>query len=279
MTDDRAPGQPARGRPPLVWIDGRVVTADSPVASALDHGLLLGDGVFEVLVVRGRRPVMIDRHLRRLRRGLDRLAIHGTPDDPTLIGAIDTLVAAADLADARIRITVSPGAGVSPRQRGDRPLCFVTIDHLAPALASTTLMTVPWPRNERSPLAGIKASAWAENAFALRHAAAHGFGNALFLDTTGRLSECASSNIFVVIDDEILTPTLGSGCLAGTMREALVEHGVARECDLRPADLHRADAVFTTSSTGLVPVVGVDDLVFPPTSPAIDRARAAVASE
>lgn len=265
------------GTPPLVWSDGRILAAEAPIASALDHGLLLGDGVFEALVVRRGRPMMIDRHLRRLRRGLDRLGIEGTPDDPTLIGAIDALVAATGLDDARIRITVTPGPGVSPRQRGDRPLCFVTIDNLTPMLTSTTLMTVPWPRNERSPLAGIKASAWAENALALRHAAAHGFGNALFLDTTGRLSECASSNIFLVIDDEILTPSLEAGGLAGTMREALLDIGVARQCDLWPADLHRADAVFTTSATGLVPVERVDALGFSVASPAIDRARAALA--
>lgn len=263
---------------PLIWFDGRILPADTPVATALDHGLLLGDGVFEVLVVRGRRPVMLERHLRRLRRGLDRLGISGTPDDSSIGDAIDALVVAADLDEARVRITISPGPGPGPRQRGDAPLCVIAIDHLTAPPTSTTLTIAPWPRNERSPLAGIKASAWSENALALRHAAAHGFGNALFLDTTGRLSECASSNIFLVFVDEILTPTLASGCLAGTARELLLETGAVRECDLFPADLERADAVFTTSATGLVPVVRIDDLRFPPTAAAIDRARSALQS-
>ena len=264
---------------PLIWSDGRIVAAGEPIATALDHGLLLGDGVFDVLVVRGRRPIMVERHLARLRRGLDRLDIVGAPDDDTIRGAIDTLVAAAELDDARIRITVSPGAGPTSLQRGDRPMCVLAIDRLAAPVASTTLTVVPWPRNERSPLAGIKATAWAENAFALRHAVANGFGNALFLDTTGRVSECASSNIFVVIDDEILTPTLESGCLAGTMREALLERGVAKVCDLWPMDLERAAAVFTTSTIGLVPVTRIDGIDFPVASPAIERARAAIARE
>ena len=82
-----------------------------------------------------------------------------------------------------------------------------------------------------------------------------------------------------MIDDEILTPTLESGCLAGTMREALLERGVAKDCDLWPMDLERAAAVFTTSTIGLVPVTRIDGIDFPVASPAIERARAAIARE
>ena len=264
---------------PRIWFEGRILAADEPIVTALDQGLLLGDGVFEVLVVRERRPVMLDRHLRRLRRGLDRLGIVGAPADADLADAIDAVVADADLEAARIRITVSPGPGPGPRQRGNAPLCVIAIDRLEAPPDSTTLTIVPWPRNERSPLAGIKAAAWSENAFALRHATAKGYGNALFLDTTGRLSECATANIFLVIDEEVLTPTLASGCLAGTAREVLMERGVARDCDLRPSDLERADAVFITSATGLVPVTRIDDLEFPSGSPAIERARGALVGD
>ena len=265
---------------PLVWHDGAIVEATTPIATATDHGLLLGDGVFEAMVVRDRRPVMLERHLRRLRLGLDRLDIIGAPDDATIVSAIDSLIDASGLDDARLRLTVTPGPGSTPRDRGDNPTTFVTIDHLTPSPATTSLMTVPWARNERSPLAGIKGTAWAENALALRHAAAHGFGNALFLDTTGRLSECATANLFVVHGSEILTPTLASGCLAGTVRESLLDHHIAAERDLWPADLERADAVFiTTSTTGIVPVERVDEMVFPVDSPAVERARLAVADD
>lgn len=267
-------------RSPMVWIDGTIVDADTPVVTATDHGLLLGDGVFEALVVRNGKASMLDRHLRRLRRGLERLDIAEAPDDATIATAIDSLVDASGLIDARVRLTVTAGPGPTTRERGPRPTTVITIDRLAPSPTTATLTIVPWARNERSPLAGIKGIAWADNAFALRHAKANGFDNALFLDTTGRLSECATANVFVVLGDEIATPSLASGCLAGTVREALLERGVAVERDLRPADLARADAVFiTTSTTGVVPVERVDDRRFPTDSPAIDRARAAVADD
>ena len=267
-------GTPPR---PSTWIDGHIVAAGEPIASGLDHGLLMGDGVFEALVVREGRPVMLERHLRRLRRGLDRLDITGAPDDDTLRRAIDELIGQCGLDEARVRITATAGDGPTSRARGPRPLVFITIDRLAPGPTTTSLTIVPWVRNERSPLAGIKSTAWSENAFALRHARSRGFDNALFLDSTGRLSECATANIFLVIDDEIVTPSLASGCLAGTVRQAPLEHDVAREGDLRIEHLETADAVFiTTSTTGVVPVTRIDDHRFPSASVAIDSARAAI---
>ena len=56
------------------WIDGRLVPADQAGVPADDHGLVVGDGVFETLRVRSGAPFAIRRHLARLRRsaaGLD----------------------------------------------------------------------------------------------------------------------------------------------------------------------------------------------------------------
>lgn len=261
----------------LVWHDGRVVDPSEPIVDATDHGVLLGDGVFETLAVRGGRPRLLDRHLHRLRVGMARLDIVDGPDDASVRHAIDELLTASGLTDARIRITVTAGPGPSPRRRAGTPTVFVTIAPLGPAPTSVSLHVVPWPRNERSALAGIKSINWAENAHALRAATAAGFDNALFRDTQGRVSECATANIFAVIDGEVLTPALSSGCLAGTVRAVLLDAGVATEADLHPADLSGADGVFiTTSTTGITPVHAIDELVLPSDAGAVTRARAAL---
>jgi len=261
----------------LVWHDGRVVEPSTPIIGATDHGVLLGDGVFETLAVREGRPRLLDRHLHRLRAGMDRIDIVNGPDDDTVRHAIDELVAASGLTDARIRITVTAGPGSSPRTRTGSPTMFITIARLDPAPASVSLHLVPWPRHERSALAGIKSINWAENAHALRAAVAAGFDNALFCDTQGRLSECATANIFLVLDGAIVTPSLESGCLAGTVRAVLLDAGVATEADLHPADVPRADGVFlTTSTTGITPVHAIDDRTIHTDADALDCARAAL---
>ncbi len=76
----------------------------------------------------------------------------------------------------------------------------------------------------------------------------------------GDLCEGTGSNVFVVIDDEIITPTLESGCLNGITRQLVLEWTGAAEKDLPVQILDTADEVFITSSTRDVhPVVAVGD--------------------
>jgi len=264
---------------PLVWIDGEVLDAGHARVSANDHGLLLGDGCFETLAVTDGRPRLLERHLRRLRRALSLLEISGVPSDEQLRAAIDELVAAHGTDAARVRVTVTPGPGASPRHRGDEPLCIVSITALPPRPGPARLTLTDWVRNERSPLAGIKSTSWSENAMILREVAAAGFDNALLCDSAGRLSECTTASIFLVIDGVILTPSLATGCLPGIIREVLLDADVATEADLHPTDLDGADEVFMTSAVhGVVPVMAVEHRVFPLDGEHTRRAMALVDS-
>ncbi|MEJ6512444.1 MAG: aminotransferase class IV [Acidimicrobiales bacterium] len=245
----------------VIWVNGELVKSSKPSLSANDHGFLLGDGIFETLKVRHRHAVFIDRHLRRLRTGIDRLLIDNTPTNDQLTDGILLLLDANDLANARVRITVTPGSGLSALERGTQPLTVMTAAPLGAKPSSVSLCTVDWVRNERSPLAGLKSTSWGENASILRFARTNGFDNAILCDSKGRLSECTTSNLFLVIDDQIVTPTLDSGCLPGIIREVLLEEAIAIEGDLFPADLEQATEVFITSSTsGVVPVHAVNEL-------------------
>ena len=85
-------------------------------------------------------------------------------------------------------------------------------------------MTVAWTRNERSPVAGLKTTSYAENVVALRHARARGATEALLANTRGELCEGTGSNVAVVLPDrpgELLTPPLPG------MRTELSRHVLA----------------------------------------------------
>ena len=83
---------------------------------------------------------------------------------------------------------------------------------------ATTVTTVPWTRNENGATAGLKTTSYAENVIALAHAAERGGTEAIFANTAGHLCEGTGSNVFYVVDGELRTPTLASGCLAGVTR-------------------------------------------------------------
>jgi len=107
---------------------------------------------------------------------------------------------------------------------------------------------VPWTRNERGALTGLKTTSYAENVVALARAHEHGASEALFGNTVGQLCEGTGSNVFVVLDGEIHTPPVVSGCLPGITRALTVEWTGAKETDLPLDVLERADEVFLTST-------------------------------
>ena len=85
------------------------------------------------------------------------------------------------------------------------------------------MVTVPWPRNERGALAGLKTTSYAENVVALAEARRRGGTEAIFANLAGHLCEGTGSNVFYVVDGELRTPTLASGCLAGVTRALVLE--------------------------------------------------------
>ena len=270
------------------WVNDALVDAEHATVSVLDHGLTVGDGVFETVLVREGSPFAITRHLARLQRSLAGLGIAG-PDPALVRRAVDAVVSGSGVTTdfSRLRITVTSGAGPFGSDRGDAaPTLVVTMTAAVPWPATTSIATVPWTRNERSAIAGLKTTSYAENAIALASAKRRGASEAVLADTQGRLSECTGSNVFVVVGGEVLTPSLDTGCLAGVTRELVLEWGAdvapMREAHLAYDVLATADEVFITSSTRDVhPVVRIDDreLVAGPVTARLAEVFAARAAE
>lgn len=244
-----------------VWLDDGLVPADAAKVSAFDHGLTVGDGVFETLKVVDGVPFALTRHLDRLAHSAGGLGLPAPDPDRLRAAVAAVLGAAADpAAPARLRITWTGGPGPLGSDRGPAgPTLFVALAPLGPWPATTAVATVPWPRNERGALAGLKTTSYAENVVALAAARAAGASEAVFANTVGQLCEGTGSNVFCEVDGELVTPTLGSGCLAGVTRALVVEWCGIAERDVPLAALAAAGEVFLTSTTRDVqPVHAVD---------------------
>jgi branched-chain amino acid aminotransferase len=247
-----------------VWIDGALVDAGDAHVSPFDHGLLTGDGVFETLKVYAGRAFAVRRHLERLARSAAGLGLV-LPDPSVLRGAIDELVAADGLGDARLRVTVTGGPAPLGSERGPGPPTVIVVGApLGPPAGPTDVATVPWPRNERGALAGLKTISYGENVVALKFARERGATEAVFANLAGNLCEGTGTNVFVGIGGRLVTPPLSAGCLAGVTRDLVLELTDVSEDDLPLAALADADEAFLTSTTREVqPVRAVDGRVLP----------------
>jgi branched-chain amino acid aminotransferase len=253
------------------WIDGRLVDDKQAYVSAFDHGFTVGDGVFETMRTQGGRPFALTRHLRRLSRSAAGLGLE-PPTEDDLRGAVETtLLANLGSEVGRVRVTVTGGVAPLGSGRGDAPpTVVVAVSPARPWPPTTTLVTVPWPRNELSAVAGLKTTSYAENVVALAWAHERGASEALLLNTAGYVCEGTGSNVFAVLTDgRVVTPPLTSGCLAGVTRELVLEWSGGVEADLTPGDLEGAREVFVTSSTRDVhPVDRLDGTTYPAPGPA-----------
>ncbi|MBI9115300.1 aminotransferase class IV [Sanguibacter suaedae] len=254
----------------VLWKDGRFVAPEEPAVSVLDHGLTVGDGVFETCSVTDGRAFALGRHLRRLARSATGLGIT-VPDEATLRDAVDAVLARSTPETGRLRITLTAGLGPLGSARGDGPPTLMVAAGPAVRTVDARVVRLPWIRNERSAVAGLKTTSYAENAVGLAHATRHGADEGLMANTVGALCEGTASNVLVERDGELLTPHLMTGCLAGITRELLLEWALADGLPAREAEVDELpftvldDVLAGRTSLGLagsirnvVPVVGLD---------------------
>ncbi|MFF3986979.1 aminotransferase class IV [Streptomyces sp. NPDC001797] len=247
-----------------IWLDGGLQDVESARVSVFDHGLTVGDGIFETVKATEGRPFALTRHLDRLTRSARGLGLPD-PDHDEVRRACEAVLAANPMELGRLRITYTGGHGPLGSDRGDRgPTLVVALGETGRRPDSTAVITVPWTRNERGALTGLKTTSYAENVVALARAHRHDASEALFANTVGQLCEGTGSNVFVVLDGEIHTPPVSSGCLAGITRALTAEWTGARETDLPMDVLERADEIFLTSTLRDVQAVHrVDDRSLP----------------
>ncbi len=214
------------------WINGELVPGDEASLSITDHGLTVGDGCFETTTIVRGVPFAMRRHLARLRHSLSGLGIDLAMTDEALRDAAQ-MVADANPEHHVLRFTVTAGPGPLGSGRGDSaPSVFIGSSPSRGWPPSAAVVTVPWLRNERGALAGIKSTSYAENVVALAHATAQGASEAIFANTIGNLCEGTGTNIFVELEGRLVTPPLSSGCLAGVTRALVVESMAVEELDV-----------------------------------------------
>lgn len=237
-----------------IWVNGTLHTGpETATICAIDHGVVVGDGVFEAFKAVDGQAFTPTRHLARLARSAAKIGLPA-PDLDQVRAGIAACLDGFDEPLGLFRITYTGGLGPLGSGRAYGPTTLVVALQPKQSLPETsTIVTGPWLRNVDSPLAGVKSTSYAENMVALAYATDRGASEAIFANTRGNLCEGTGSNIFAIFGDEVVTPPLSAMPLAGITRGLVLEWGSAAgvrmvERDLTIDEAKSADEIFLTSS-------------------------------
>jgi branched-chain amino acid aminotransferase len=248
--------------------NNQVLPATEKMMSPGQLGLLAGWGVFSTLRVQDGVLFEYPRHWARMARDAKLMHVPFAHDPAEVHGWLMQLVEANLAQNATLRVVVIRNTGgiwEGPSPTGQPSDVMALTADLKSWGAGATLMTQPHARHAANEFAGAKILSWAQNLTWAERAQQAGFSEMLLLNERGEVAECTSANLFVGEGDQVSTPPLSSGCLAGITRQVLLENIRVRGIDIRervlfPADLRNADAVFITSTTrDLLSVSRVDD--------------------
>jgi branched-chain amino acid aminotransferase len=257
-----------------VYVNGVIKPADQAVVPVYDHGVLYGEGVYEVVRTYNGVPFLFEPHMKRLRQSARLIHLDVPFDDATLVRWIDeTRAAAGDMREAYVRILLTRGVGDSSYDVKATPTPSLIII-VKPVDEPSTRVTeqginialVPIIRNHPGSVNPIiKSNNLLNNALAMQEAHRRGGEEGLMCNYRGELSECSQSNFFMVRGGVALTPPSQAGLLEGITRSFLFDVGrdagiEVRDQTLFPRDLETADEAFITSTTReLTPVTRIDD--------------------
>jgi branched-subunit amino acid aminotransferase/4-amino-4-deoxychorismate lyase len=213
----------------VCWADDRLVGLDEPVLRCDDSAFSEGRGCYTTVRIQAGRPRHVDRHWRRLERGVRALGL-GDLDERRFRQALDTLAAAAfPDGEGIVRFQASrDGSGRTHLTGVPRPLDDDSPEWSARVVASDPSMALP---------GGHKLSNRLALTLAAEVAAAHGDDEAVLFDSQGRLVEGSRSNILVAVrDGGLVTPPLARGAVSGVARQLVME----RIREIAERDVHRA---------------------------------------
>jgi branched-chain amino acid aminotransferase len=246
---------------------------EDPHISVFDHGFLFGDSVYEVVTTQNSKPIFLEEHLNRLTNSANGICLTIPYDQKWFTREINRTVQVAGNKESYIRIIVTRGVGdidIDPSScQNPNVLIYVTPIKEYPAedfSRGIHIALVSIKRNPKEALnPGIKTGNYLNNVLAKMEANKLGAKDALMLSPAGYLTECTTSNIFLVQGGRVLTPSLDCGILPGITRDVVIqlskENGLPVEEGRWPPEiLEKVDEIFITGTLKKVmPVTQLDN--------------------
>lgn len=210
-----------------VFLNNRLTDMEQAGVSVTDTGFLYGAGLFETMRSRGGAVFRLQDHLDRLLLSAAALSIAHSYDKPYISRAIDEVLQANQLKDARLRLTLTGGPlAESEDQRKPTLLITAAEFHPYPADYYTTgalVVLCPFRQNTTDPTCGHKTTSYYPRLLALNLARQRQAAEALWFTTDNLLAEGCVSNVFLVKESVLYTPSAQTPVLPGIARKTVLQ--------------------------------------------------------
>lgn len=245
----------------LVFLNGRFLFKNAAAISVFEPGFLCGLGLFETMRSYNRRIVYLDEHLKRIQNSCPLMGLKIPYSLNRLKAIINKTVKINGFKDAYVRLTLwqqERGTAISVIAKKYQPYPVKKYAEGFKAGISR------FRQNENTPLAQIKSTNRILYELSLTEARNKGYDEAIILNNRGNISEASRSNIFLVKNKELFTPSLECGCLDGITRKAIFDLAKRYKIALYQGklaiqDLYSADEAFLTNSLiGVMPLTAVE---------------------
>jgi branched-chain amino acid aminotransferase len=251
-----------------VSLNGVLLPADEARVSVFDSGFMQGIGLFETMRAYQGRIFRLQPHVDRLIQSARTLGWTVIPNADELLDNVHQVLSPFAGTDARVRLTVTTGS--LHVEAADLPRLTIvataaTADKYPDEVYTrgVTAIVSDCRQSRHDPTAGHKTTSYFARLASLRAAHLQSAFEALWFTPEGLLAEGAISSVFVVRDEQLLTPPLDTPVLPGITRAAVmelaVEHDIpVREQVLKLDDVLGCEEVFLTNSMmEVVPVVRI----------------------
>jgi branched-subunit amino acid aminotransferase/4-amino-4-deoxychorismate lyase len=236
-----------------VFLNGQIIKEEDAKISISDLSYQFGYGLFETIKCEQGIPIFFKSHYKRLTHSAKELGMAFPIEQEEVRNWIKSVLSANKLTQARIKIIIS-------KRIEDKFNVLVMTSPLEKPPSSYSLLAYTLSRDSKSVSFRHKTTSRADSYVAYKKAMESGFNDALYINEKNELIECTRANVFLVMEDKIITPLLESGILSGVTREKIFEIAKRENLSIEEKNVHslylnKAKGIFITNAiVGLMSV-------------------------
>jgi branched-chain amino acid aminotransferase len=236
----------------LICFNGTMLKKNEPVLTVANRGFKYGDGVFETMKLEKGRLQLAPYHFDRLFASLELLQISFAFSPTELTETIEELCTVNGCTNrARVRLAVYRS------ERGEGEYCIEAAELPEEKILwnerGWSIDIYPYARKGQDVFANLKTANYLPYVMADRYASEKELDEAIVLNSHGLLCDASKANLFLIMENSIVTPALHQGCVNGVMRRYVIEEAkkkgyTVKQAEITLEELQSAEEVFLTNA-------------------------------